>query len=107
MNGEKILRIIKESKLHQLRRELNFFQAFLVGFLTALIISSLAIFKDFINENKVGGDIFLSIILMIFVIFFGFKFANASLLVEFKEKGVYNWKRKKALDYINEEKEAI
>ncbi len=107
MKAEKILQIIKEVRLSQLRRNLSFYQAFVISILVALFLTIFDSIKQVINGSNILGDIITFTLLLPLLYFFGRRFSNTSLLVEFKEERVHKWKRKKALEHINEEKEEI
>lgn len=100
-----MLKIIKETRLSKLRRDMGFFQTFVISLLIAFFLTFFEFFKDLIDGTKAGVGILVFIIfLLLLLIPLGMKYANASLMVELKEEGVDKWKRKKALEYINEEK---
>ncbi|MBI2541968.1 hypothetical protein HYV80_04620 [Candidatus Woesearchaeota archaeon] len=107
MNAEKMLNIVKKSKLSELKRQLSVYQAFMVSFLVVLIIT----FFDFLRAILSGETWviypFFIIVLVLLAYTCGRYFSNTTLLVEFKEKGVHKWNKKRALEYINEEKEEI
>ena len=107
MKSERMLETIKKLRLSQLKRLLSFYQAFLISFLVALILTFFDFFKAILNGESWIVHPFFIIILMLFVYVLGLYSSNTSLLVEFKEEGVHKWSRKKALEYIREEKEGI
>ncbi len=107
MKAERMLETIKKVKLSQLKRWLSIYQAFLISFFVALILIFFDFFKAILNGESWIAYPFFIIILLLLVYVLGLYFNNTNLLVEFREKGVHEWKRKKALEYIREEKEEI